>query len=105
MKRKTEQISVLIKQTVERIDPKAQIILYGSRVRGMESIDSDWGILILTDYTVDIVKERVFRNAFYDLELETEELFSVFIYSKTEWETKQRITPFYFNVINEGIRI
>ena len=105
MKRKTEQISVLIKQAVERIDTKAQIILYGSRAHEMESIDSDWGILILTDYPVDNVKERVFRNALYDLELETEELFSVFVYSKTEWETKQRITPFHFNVTNEGIKI
>ncbi|MDA3954889.1 MAG: nucleotidyltransferase domain-containing protein [Bacteroidales bacterium] len=105
MKRKTKQISILIKQTIGRIDPNAQIILYGSRARGTERIDSDWDILILTDYPVDIVKERVFRNALYDLELETEEPFSVFVYSKTEWETKQRITPFYVNVTNEGVRI
>jgi predicted nucleotidyltransferase len=52
MKRKTKQISILIKQTIGRIDPNAQIILYGSRARGTERIDSDWDILILTDYPV-----------------------------------------------------
>ncbi len=47
----------------------------------------------------------MFRNALYDLELETGEPFSVFVYSKNEWETKQIATPFYFNVTKEGIKI
>lgn len=105
MKKKTKHISTLIKQAVGRIDPNAQIILYGSRARGTERVDSDWDILILTDYPVDIVKERVFRNALYDLELETGESFSVFVYSKTDWNTKQIITPFYFNITNDGVRL
>ena len=105
MKKKTKHISILIKQTVGRIDPNAQIILYGSRARGTERLDSDWDILILTDYQVDIVKERVFRNALYDLELETGEPFSVFVYSKIDWDTKQIVTPFYVNVTNDGVRI
>lgn len=105
MKKKTKHISILIKQAIGRIDPNAQIILYGSRARGTERADSDWDILILTDYPVDIVKERVFRNALYDLELETGEPFSVFVYSKIDWDTKLIITPFYVNVTNEGVRI
>ena len=105
MKKKTKHISTLIKQAVGRIDSNAQIILYGSRARGTERVDSDWDILILTDYPVDIVKERVFRNALYDLELETGEPFSVFVYSKIDWDTKLIITPFYVNVTNEGVRI
>ena len=105
MKRKTKHITTLIKQSVGRIDPNAQIILYGSRARGTERVDSDWDILILTDYPVDIIKERVFRNTLYDLELETGEPFSVFVYSKIDWDTKQIITPFYVNVTNEGVRL
>jgi len=105
MKRKTKHISSLVKQAIGRIDSGAEIILYGSRARGTERIDSDWDILVLTAYPVDLLKERMFRNALYDLELETGEPFSVFVYSKNEWETKQIATPFYFNVINEGIKI
>ena len=87
------------------IDPKAEIILYGSRARGDERKDSDWDILVLTDYPVDLNKERTFRDNLYDLELQTGEPFSIFVYSKNDWTTKQRITPFYSNVIQEGIRL
>jgi len=105
MKRRTRHISTLIKQTVARIDSKAQIILYGSRARGNERPDSDWDVLILTEYPVDVIKERQFRNALYDLELETGEPFSVFVYSENDWNTRQNITPFHTNVTREGISL
>jgi len=94
-----------IKETITNVDPNVEIILYGSRARGDERPNSDWDILILTDYPVNISKEREFRNALYDLELETGEVFSVFIYFRKDWNGKQSITPFYQNVTNEGIRI
>ncbi len=87
------------------IDPKAEVILFGSRARGDERTDSDWDILILTDYPADLQTERKFRDKLYDLELETGESFSVFAYSKKDWMTRQRITPFYQNVTREGIRL
>ena len=105
MKRKTKHIAQLIRKNINLIDPKAEIILYGSRARGDDRPDSDWDILILTDYPVDLEKERKFRNNLYDLELETGESFSLFIYSKSDWTTKQRITPFYQNVSQEGVAL
>ncbi len=105
MKKKTLQIAQLIKKNISEIDPKAQIILYGSRARGNEHKDSDWDLLILTDYPIDLNKEREFRNHLYDLELETGEPFSLFAYSNTDWEIKQSVTPFYVSVNKEGIRL
>jgi predicted nucleotidyltransferase len=105
MKTKTKHISQLIRHYINAIDPKADVILYGSRARGDERPDSDWDILILTDYSVDLITERKFRNKLYDLELETGEPLSIFVYSKNDWQTKQRITPFYENVTQEGVRI
>lgn len=105
MKERTREIGKLIRQNIEMIDPKAEIILYGSRARGDERADSDWDILVLTDYLVDLKKEQVFRDNLYDLELETGELFSIFVYSKSNWDKNQRITPFYYNVIQEGIKL
>jgi predicted nucleotidyltransferase len=90
---------------VNDVDSNAEIILYGSRARGDERADSDWDILILTNYAIDFKTENKFRNKLYDLELEIGESFSVFAYSKTEWHTKQKITPFYQNVSQEGILI
>ncbi|MCD4736400.1 MAG: nucleotidyltransferase domain-containing protein [Bacteroidales bacterium] len=105
MKAKTQHISQLIRHYINAIDPKAEVILYGSRARGDERPDSDWDILVLTDYSVDLIIERKFRDKLYDLELETGESLSMFVYSKNDWRTKQRITPFYENVTQEGVRI
>lgn len=95
----------MIRNYINAIDPRADVILYGSRARGDERPDSDWDILILTNNAADIVTERKFRNKLYDLELETGEALSVFVYSKNDWQTRQRITPFFHNVSREGIRI
>ena len=105
MKTKTQYITQLIRNYVNAIDPSADVILYGSRARGDERQDSDWDILILTNYATNLMIERNFRDKIYDLELDTGEAFSVFVYSKKEWQTKQRITPFYHNVLHEGVRI
>ena len=105
MKTKTNKISRLIRRYIDTIDPKAKVILYGSRARGDEHSDSDWDILILTDYPVDLATEKKFRDQLYDLELETGEPLSIFIYSKDEWQRKQRITPFYQNINKEGISL
>ena len=103
MKAKNKHIAKLIRKTISSIDPDAEVILYGSRARGDESYDSDWDILVLTDYQVNSGIERRFRNKLYDLELETGESFSVFAYSKHDWQSIQKATPFFQNVSREGI--
>ncbi len=105
MKEKTTYIGQLIRKNISKIDPKAEIILYGSRARGDERSDSDWDILVLTDYPVDLIKEWDFRDNIYDLELQTGEPFSIFVYSKKDWITKQKVTPFYYYVTQEGIQL
>ena len=105
MKEETKRISEKISEKIHEIDPAARVILYGSRARGEEREDSDWDILVLTDYPVDVQAERTFRNHLYELELALEETFSLFVYSKEQWESKQRITPFYQFVEAEGVTI
>ncbi len=105
MKPKTKHITHLIRQKINTMDPEAEVILFGSRARGDERSESDWDILILTDYPADLQLERRFRQYLYDLELETGESFSVFVYSKSDWVSRQRITPFYQNVTQEGISL
>ena len=95
----------MIRKKVSEIDPEAKVILFGSRARGDERIDSDWDVLILTEYSIDIAKENQFRNHLYDIELETGEPISLFAYSINDWNTKQRISPFYANVRKEGINL
>jgi len=99
----SKHISNLIKHNISEIDPDAQVILYGSRARGDSRKDSDWDILVLTDYPVDIKKEIVFRDHLYELEIQTGESLSLFVYSKQNWNTKQKITPYFENVTRQGI--
>ncbi len=103
MKAQSHNISKHIRDSINKIDPTADVILYGSRARGEETHDSDWDILILTNYAANLITERKFRDKLYDLELQTGEVFSVFVYSKSDWQTKQKITPFYQNVLREGV--
>jgi predicted nucleotidyltransferase len=105
MKSRTKEISKRIRDYVNMVDASAEVILYGSRARGDEREYSDWDILILTEYPTDLAIEGKFRDKLYDLELETGESFSVFAYSKNEWNTRQKSTPFFANVSNEGVLI
>ena len=103
MKSTTRKVAKLIRQAVNQVDNKAEVILYGSRARGDERADSDWDILVLTDEPLDLARTRAFRYPLYDLALELGEQFSVFVHSKKDWNNRQRITPFYESVQQEGV--
>ncbi len=105
MKKSNQDTANLIKKNILEIDKNAEIILYGSKARGDFNVNSDWDILVLTDYPINFKIKSKFSGHLYELELELEELFSIFVYSKNEWHTKQKITPLYYNVIGEGVLI
>jgi predicted nucleotidyltransferase len=105
MTKKDTDITKRIRASIKTIDPKAQVIIFGSRARGDAKEGSDWDILILTDYPVSTEIERSFRNNLFDLEIETGEVFSTFVYQKHIWNTKHKVTPLYRNIKREGVRI
>ena len=105
MREKDSHIVIRILEVVRTIDPTAQVILFGSRARGDAKQDSDWDVLILTDTPVTVEIERSFRYKLFDLELETGEVFSTFIYNKKVWNTKHKVTPFYKGIKKEGVRL
>jgi uncharacterized protein len=86
--------------------PDSEVYLYGSRARGESKKLSDWDLLILLNNpTVSFEVETKFMNEFYDLELETGEIFSPLIYSKNDWNLKYNYTPLFENIKTEGIRL
>ena len=105
MKQKDNNIANQIRDSIKVIDSKAQVIIFGSRARGDAKRDSDWDILILTDYPVSTDIERSFRNNLFDLEIETGEVFSTFIYQKRDWNIRHKVTPLYRNIKKEGVRL
>jgi predicted nucleotidyltransferase len=103
----TEQIFLdRIIGVVNRTAPDSEIYLYGSRARQDAKNISDWDLLILLNTKkVSFRFETQFMDEFYDLEVETGEIISPLIYTKTDWNENHSITPLFENIQNEGIRI
>ena len=74
-----------IKDVLRTVAPAAEIILYGSEARGESRADSDFDLfdLFLSD-GIDV---------------------SPMLMTKKQWENRPFLTPFYINIINEGIRL
>jgi predicted nucleotidyltransferase len=86
--------------------PDSEIYLYGSRARGDAKKYSDWDLLVLLNLiNIPFELETGLMDDFYDIELETGEVISPLIYSKSEWNNQHSITPLYENIQKEGIRI
>ncbi len=83
-----------ITNSIHKNDPNAEAYLFGSRARGDFRSDSDWDVLILVnDKKITAVVEDKFRNDLYDIELESGQIISTFIYPKEYWKTTLVYSP------------
>lgn len=95
-----------IAKTIHDNDPQAEVYLFGSKARGDSKPDSDWDILILVNesrVTNDI--EDKFREDLYDLELDSGQVISTFVYPKDYWQNSLIYSPLYDNVKREAIKL
>ncbi len=92
---KKEQILQRIIKVVDKNAPNSEVYLYGSQARGNVRRLSDWDLLILLNIpNVPFDFETKFMDEFYELELETGEIFSPLIYSKNDWDSNWIINRF-----------
>lgn len=103
---KEKHIIDLIRTKIHKKNPNAQVILFGSHARGDSHTDSDWDILILlSELDISRKTEMEYREEMFEVELEIGEAISTFVFSKTTWESKHRVTPLYQNIKTEGITL
>ena len=106
MNKREKHILQLITRRIKELDSHAEVILYGSHARGEAGMDSDWDILVLLDRDdVSLKTEQQFRHHLFDIELEIGEPISIFVRSKSLWESKFRITPLYKSIKDEGVKV
>ena len=99
-----KEILFKIKNAVSELDPKARVILFGSRARGDYGKESDWDLLILTSIPATEDIKRNLRYNLLDIELETEQAISTLIHHYDHWENYS-VTPLYDVIEKEGIEV
>lgn len=101
---KRPEIVKRIQDILRQVAPDAKAILFGSEARGDARSDSDIDVLILVD------KDKISRSdrqaimyPLFDIEFETGVIISPKVFSRKLWDEVLHFTPFYQNVMKEGI--
>ena len=104
MKRK--EVVHLISEAIHKVEPTATAILYGSEARGDARPDSDIDVLILLEGEhLNLKREMDVTGPLNEIEWQNGVLVSPTVMLRKQWENMPFKTPFYVNVMNEGIRL
>jgi predicted nucleotidyltransferase len=103
---KREELLARVRQAVHEVEPKAEIILYGSRARGDAQAESDWDFLILLNGVVDDERTDRVRHRLYAIEWDCGEVLCSIVRSRQEWDSPlHQATPFVQSVQTQGIPV
>ena len=95
-----------VKHAIMELVPSADLLLYGSTVRGERSPESDYDILVLTDQVLAASFQDVLRGVVYDIALDHDVVISLAFVSKDYWRLPfVCVTPFHKNVESEGLAL
>ncbi len=104
--RRRQQFIQAIGQKAKEITPQgSEVILFGSQARGDARPGSDWDILILLDkdrVTSDDMDE--YSYPLRELGWDFNECVNALLFTKKEWQ-QNIASPFYENVVQDGIRL
>jgi predicted nucleotidyltransferase len=83
------------------------IILYGSYARGDYDEESDIDIMVLVTLNGDELKkvEKKVSEIAWDIGIEHNVLVTAFVYNRDLFNERLPISPFYRNVMSEGVQL
>lgn len=95
-----------ISEAIHSLEPTATSILFGSEARGDARENSDIDVLVLLDADNDFVeREGNVTYELFQLGLKNGVEINPVVFRRSHWENRPFKTPFYCNVMNEGVLI
>ena len=98
------QIFENIRTLKHQLLPNDRMILFGSQARGDARPDSDWDLLLLLNKPKKEESDEDKAFEFVLMGWDYGAYLSIKLYTENDWE-KRKYSPFYENVVNEGIEI
>lgn len=84
----------------------AELILFGSHVKGSADPESDIDLLVLVNDDVNSDWEKEIHDSIYEISLDYDVVMSAIILSKQRWDSPtSKILPLYQNIESEGVRV
>lgn len=100
-----DKVLEIIRNTVRKNEPDAEIILYGSRARGDAREDSDWDLVVLIDKPPMSHYDRYeIACDLWEKGFDIGEEINAFVYTRDQWNSAPP-SMFKYNVREEGIRL
>ncbi len=93
------------KAAILSVEPRAEVILFGSRARGEAHEESDFDLMVITPEEVRVLERGPYYAEIGEVNLRHLELLSMFFVSKGRWEEEKADHPFLKQVLNDGIPI
>lgn len=84
--------------------PVKQIILYGSKVTGQDTNESDIDLLVLTDYSLPWQDRNAIIDALFEVELTYDVVISPLVVPFNEWRAGYyTLLPIHYEIEQHGV--
>lgn len=91
---------------IRQLVPEAEVILYGSVVRGDDQAESDIDLLVLVPESVTPELRREIRGRIYEVALESDRIITSIVRQDAQWHAEPlNCTQLYDAIESEGVRL
>ena len=84
--------------------PVEKVILYGSKVSGQDTDESDIDLLVLTQHSLPWQERNAITDALFDIELAYDVVISTLVVAQTDWLTGYyTLLPIHHEIAQQGV--